>query len=833
MKKVLIVLMLFFTLGFGDSALLVQKGWQLIGSTTTIDDMSIFDSKDVEQVWHFDAINQKWKGYSPQSEIQKKITQKGYESITSLKSWHGFWIKSKRDWSLILKQSDKNSDENIRLKKGWNLISLPVNTAVSPHIFDDSTLWKYATNSGWEFFEKDDKENFPTISHISNSDGIWVRSNRDQSIPITTNSAKLHNFKTIDEVKAYVRDMLLTNSRPICGYYPLTLMQTQTVEVSDGQMAGSTVPVFSDQSPSKNTLPSSSSDASGTNVQEKGVDESDILKHDDRYIYYVSRDPKNFVTHFINVTTFENIANNILSPIETISIGGYVDSIYLVDERLIVLSNYGTQNGKPYRPDGSVDELYKYSPAIVVDIFDVSNISDIKKISSYKINGRITSSRAVDGKLFLITSFDPYIERTYPYKIYVDAPECKEYFGPRDESIVADDYKKYAKCYGLQEDKDGRFYRVDYDRVKIGDERLLPLVQKDKQEQKILISPKTFYAPSKKDQDPTITTVSKFDIASANLEKTTSILGHASTIYASKDALYLVSEKYPLYVNFNSYKERSILYKFSLNDGLNYKASGFINGKVLNQFSLSEYKGILRVATTQGNSWQNDTKNSIYTLENVDDLLFIKGTLSGLGKEGEVIHSVRFMGDKGFVVTFKQTDPFYTIDLSDPTNPKRAGELKIYGYSSYLHPIDENHILGIGRDATPNGQIAGVKMELFDISDFANPISIDSYSFGNRVTYSGIEKNHKELSFRDSDKLFAFAYSMGNSWESRVDQLGVFQILNNSIKAYEPILNPDNNKYFELYKRGLIFDLNGKTYVAYFSNGKIAYKLLDNLKEIR
>ena len=97
MKKVLIVLMLFFSFLFGDGVLLLHKGWQLIGSTSKIDDMSIFDGDDVEQVWHFDALSQKWKGYSPLSDIQEKITKKGYASIDSLQSWHGFWVKSRRD----------------------------------------------------------------------------------------------------------------------------------------------------------------------------------------------------------------------------------------------------------------------------------------------------------------------------------------------------------------------------------------------------------------------------------------------------------------------------------------------------------------------------------------------------------------------------------------------------------------------------------------------------------------------------------------------------------------------------------------------------------------
>jgi uncharacterized secreted protein with C-terminal beta-propeller domain len=321
------------------------------------------------------------------------------------------------------------------------------------------------------------------------------------------------------------------------------------------------------------------------------------------------------------------------------------------------------------------------------------------------------------------------------------------------------------------------------------------------------------------------------DIADASLEKTTSLLGYNNTIYASPKALYLVSNQYPRFFNFDRYEERSIVYKVSLDSNLSYKASGFVKGRVLNQFSLSEYQDILRIATTEGNSWQNDTTNSIYTLDNLNDTLFIKGVLSGLGKEGETIQSVRFMGERGYVVTFRQTDPFYTIDLRDASNPQKAGELKIDGFSSYLHPIDSDHILGIGRDATPDGQVDGLKMELFDVSDFSNPNSVDSYTFGSGFSYSEIGHNHKALAYRDSDKLLGFAYTSGDFWRDRINELGVFQITNNTIKGYKSIKSPNTDRNYVGLERGLIFDFVGKTYVAYFADGKIAYSLLDDLKE--
>jgi uncharacterized secreted protein with C-terminal beta-propeller domain len=841
MKKVILFLVVFLSFSVADSALLLKKGWQLIGSTTKIDNMDIFASEHVEQVWRYDAITQKWQGYSPYNSIQKKISDQGYSKISSIENWHGFWIKSKNDWVLTFSTDVDKRDENITLQKGWNLISLPINTVVSPHIFDGKTVWKYAKKDGWEFFEKEIKEDFPKISHITNSDGIWVKSDKEQMISVSTNSSKLHNFDNEVDMKAYIKDMLLTNQRPICGYYPMVrgggiaggIVMEDSNALEDGVAKGAV------ETPQANNT-------SGTNIQEKGVDESDIVKHNDTNIFYVSRDLNKYDQMYVNVTTFQNIVNNNSKPIDRLSINGQIDSLYLVNDRLVVLSK--AVNNGVYKSKTSLPPYFS-TYYMMVDIYNVSDIKQIEKVASFKIDGNMNNSRVIDGKLFLVTTFNPYIEKTYP-KIYIDAPECKKFFEPQSypesveddyegssgssETIVPpkrasrvkyDDYKKYAKCYNLFVDKDGRYYRYDYDNPNITHEYLIPYVQKDSNAKNPLITPKTFFAPSKKDQTPTITTVSKIDIQSTSLEKTSSILGYTNTVYASKKALYLVSNKYPIFYNFDRYQERSVIYKFSLDDSLKYKASGFVNGYVLNQFSLSEYDDILRIASTEGNSWQNNTINSLYTLSQHEDLLLINGVLSGLGKDGETIRSVRFIGNHGYVVTFRQTDPFYTIDLSDANNPKKAGELEIDGYSSYLHPIDETHILGIGRDAKPDGQVMGLKMELFYVGDFNNPQSVSTYSFGNRYSYSELENNHKALAYRDSDKLLGFAYSM----DKGLNELGVFKITGESINAYKSIKSPNTNQYYNSFERGLIFDFGGQTYVAYFANGQIAYRELNSL----
>jgi uncharacterized secreted protein with C-terminal beta-propeller domain len=148
-----------------------------------------------------------------------------------------------------------------------------------------------------------------------------------------------------------------------------------------------------------------------------------------------------------------------------------------------------------------------------------------------------------------------------------------------------------------------------------------------------------------------------------------------------------------------------------------YLASGVVNGGLLNQYSLSEHKGNLRIATTKADqgccNQAQQSESSVVVLTRRGPELAEIGRVDGLGKT-ERIFSVRFIGDTGYVVTFRRTDPLYTVDLSDPTKPKIAGELKITGYSAYLHPVGTGRLLGVGQEATEQGRVAGTQVSLFD-----------------------------------------------------------------------------------------------------------------------
>jgi len=196
--------------------------------------------------------------------------------------------------------------------------------------------------------------------------------------------------------------------------------------------------------------------------------------------------------------------------------------------------------------------------------------------------------------------------------------------------------------------------------------------------------------------------------------------------------------------------EKTAIIKISLGDFV-IEATGEVPGHIINQFSLDENSGYFRVATTIGRFFfpyyfrfntQREEKNDVYVL---DEKLNIVGAIKDLGV-GERIYSVRFLGDRGYVVTFKQIDPFFVIDLSNPQNPQVRGELKIPGYSSYLHPIENNLILGIGREG------GNVKISLFDVSDAANPQERSKYIL--KEYWSEILNNHHAFLLDEKHKIF-------------------------------------------------------------------------------
>jgi Beta propeller domain len=218
-----------------------------------------------------------------------------------------------------------------------------------------------------------------------------------------------------------------------------------------------------------------------------------------------------------------------------------------------------------------------------------------------------------------------------------------------------------------------------------------------------------------------------------------SVMASGENVYASTQSLYVATNRWAVPDAQGKVEEvnSTQVHKFEISSSsqTSYRGSGSVVGHTLNQFSMSEYEGNLRIATTEDNfslvggdavvDNGGVSESHVTVLDEQGDKLVTLGQVGGLGK-GERIYAVRFIGPTGYVVTFKQTDPLYTVDLSNPSEPRVAGELKIAGYSAYLHPVDDHTLIGVGQDATDEGRTTGLQISLFDVSDPAAPKRIQT-----------------------------------------------------------------------------------------------------------
>lgn len=780
---------------FASYVMPFKAGWQLVGVSQDMADMSLFDRDEVRLIWSYDAETQSWQGYSPDASVAGKLVVKGVEPLNTLSAHQGFWINNKKAWSLQVEEdgSGETPKGELTLLKGWNLVSLPVNMSISPKLFGDATLWTYGSDE-WELLNSPVlEENLSTTYSISNLNGFWVQSDSNKTIDLPEKVSELHTFESTESMKAYVRKMKLDYLRPNYGYITDPYFYFIAAE---GGSAGPGSGAVDDTAVDG---VSEVDNVTTTNIQEEDVDEHDVVKNDAEKLFYLDIEEQT-----VYVTTFSRLLSGDVTPEANITIETYYPYyMYLYNDRLMVLSKYWGSD-KSNR----------------IDTYDVSDLFAIRKLNSITIDGTsIEKTRRVGNRVFLINSYSPQMTVEYPkLEATIDTQTCEDAYYAGTAAP--------EECYYLRYDwENGNYYRYDYDHPTIVSEKLLPMLYSETNgTTEELVKARKFYAPYKYDQYPMITMVTELNIASGEAVDTIAYLGSVRQEYASSSALYLISSEYHWFNGFNSYSQRSTIYKFDYTGPLQFKGRGSVGGTTLNQFSVSEYNDVLRIATTEWSSAAG-VVNTLYCLQEADGSLESVGNLSGLGKEGETIRSVRFVGDKGFVVTFRQTDPFYTLDLSDPANPKKVGELAIPGFSEYMHPVDASRILAIGRDADENGIRAGLQVQLFDISDFANPTLADKITIGDRYTYSEAEYNHKAFAYRSSDKLFGIPYvSYYGGYGDH--QLGIFQLEDNNTISSLATQTMARESY-SWGDRGTFFDYNGSRYSVLSGEGNLSIINID------
>ena len=293
-----------------------------------------------------------------------------------------------------------------------------------------------------------------------------------------------------------------------------------------------------------------------------------------------------------------------------------------------------------------------------------------------------------------------------------------------------------------------------------------------------------------------------------------SVMSDGETVYASPDRLYVASERWlgedPTRREATSESVTAVHAFDTTQPGrTDYVASGEVPGYLLNQWSMSERAGVLRLATTDEPPWQEDRPgtphSAVRTLEESGGRLVQIGVLGGLG-EGERIFAVRFMDDTAFIVTFRQTDPLFTVDLSDPRAPRLVGELKVPGYSAYLHPVGDGLLLGVGQDATSEGVTRGLQLSLFDVADLAHPVRLAQWSAG-REASSEVEHDHHAFLWWEPQRLAVIPTAsydyhdgeqrFGGSIGLRVDRTG-------GIAPVARFAHPFDHGYADTFRRALV-----------------------------
>ena len=532
---------------------------------------------------------------------------------------------------------------------------------------------------------------------------------------------------------------------------------------------------------SSDSIKSSSKEYSTTNIQVENVDEADITKTDGDYIYSISENDV-IITNILDPNNIE-----IISTIKSTD-GSIPEDLILYKNELIVIStNYNNSSSYYY---------YNNNSNTIVKIYDITQKDKPILLKNYELYEPYYTSRCINNVLYVISSGNLREE---------------------DDEIIT-----YYK-------EDGTTREIGFDNIK--------------------------YLKDVKTTKQTLISVVDLDNAKNDIN-VSSYLVDISNAYVSENSIYLLDQKYdydryvppikslfgikgaigPFVYDYDNdsngyYTE---IYKFDISkDGyVKYSTKTKIKGKTINQYSLDEYNGHLRVAL-----YDSDGARVAIFNENLEKI-----GISEYVAKGETMYSSRFINNKAYLVTYRTTDPLFVIDLSNEQQPKVLGELKIPGYSTYLHPYDENHLIGIGMETEEvvnrnsigkvtsiTSRIIGMKMALFDVSDVSNPIQISSTVIGDRRTTSAILTNPKALLFSKEKGLIAIPV---NNYSEDFE-------INSSSDSYSSIVNSYTNYKKSYVAEGYFvynidvengFDLKGiithekninKNSSYYYSNSKL------------
>jgi uncharacterized secreted protein with C-terminal beta-propeller domain len=443
---------------------------------------------------------------------------------------------------------------------------------------------------------------------------------------------------------------------------------------------------------------------SRTNIQEAGIDEPDLVKTNGEIIAVVAGETLYLLSPDLEILGTLDLAES-----------GWFAEMFLVDGRVILLGHRG--GGYPVPVASPTDFMPYYGDVTAIAEIDVTDPAAPDLIRTTYIDGRYLSAR-LHGSVarIVIASYPTGLDFVYPEGAGLRAE--REALAANRRVIEESTIENWLPYY----------LEIDHHTGTESEGLLLDCRKAH--------HPKEFSGFG-------MLTIAAF--GASGLEDAAGVMADGETVYASADTIYVATNRWndPWLETRRGDAPGTAIHAFAIDAGaIQYTASGSVPGYLINQFAMSEWEGHLRVATTTLPSgwWDETSVSQVTVLRRNGKRLVAVGEVGGLGV-GEQIHSVRFLGATGYVVTFRQVDPLYVIDLGDPTDPRVAGELKITGYSAYLHPAGDGRIIGVGQEATEAGRTTGSQVSMFDVSDPGDPQRLFRYMLSD--AWSAVEWDHR------------------------------------------------------------------------------------------
>jgi uncharacterized secreted protein with C-terminal beta-propeller domain len=573
---------------------------------------------------------------------------------------------------------------------------------------------------------------------------------------------------------------------------------------------------------------------SKTNTQVDGVDEADIVKTDGKNIYLLHRNQFSVVKawpadqlNMMNSLAIEGTPSEMFVENGHVVVYSSVDGTKVYEAAGVKArqqTGYGYGYGGPavdVAAPGGPGGYYNAQPLTKITVLSLDGTTP-QVTSEVYFEGNYLSSRRVNNQIRTVLTGAAYGPQWQSYPSYDEStansyPQTKEGWIAAFEKLRAEN--KALIMSGKVSDW------LPYRFTKQGDSYTSSQPSCD-----------SYYVPPTGTTEYGLTQVTSFDWTAPQTIASTSIIGYADTVYANTDKLVLAAHGYrntyqvqkamsPQATGFSWSANVTYLHEFDLKADPSqplYMASGEIPGSIKDQFALDESNGYLRVSSTERRVWitppcnskqscdatmssipsdANTTVNHVYVLSTQSDELKIVGSTGDLAK-GENIYSTRFLGDKAYVVTYRQVDPLFVIDLATPTSPKVLGELKIPGFSEYMHPMGPNHLLTIGQDTTvtsTGGTIRnGMALQIFDVTNPGDPKLAHKYVFEGNQGQSEALYNHKAFTYFAEKGMLAFPYtSWGNGVSGEYSYKSTLQLFKVSIdQGFSALGEVDHSKFY-------------------------------------